>query len=165
MGQVFYPVDCNLDVVADGEQGAIKNRNYYGPDGMEHCRTKKEPKQPIPTFVETVALLMKVTDPATWTHHVLKPDSAREPTRQVQHRRESEQRADAALHTDARCALCMARVGNSTSTTHSRWPLAPKLHRTVPEHASALSAVIHRHRHWRGTEVFLERVRRILCIV
>jgi hypothetical protein len=28
---------------------------------MEHCRTKKEPKQPIPTFVETLALLMKVS--------------------------------------------------------------------------------------------------------
>lgn len=27
---------------------------------MEHLRTVKEPKQPIPTFVETVALLMKV---------------------------------------------------------------------------------------------------------
>ncbi|KAJ6502483.1 PLC-like phosphodiesterase [Mycena sanguinolenta] len=39
--------------------GAIKDCNWYGPDGMEHARTKKEPKQSIPTFVETLALLMK----------------------------------------------------------------------------------------------------------
>ena len=41
-------------------QGLIREKNWYGPDGMEHARTKKEPKQSIPTFVETVALLMKV---------------------------------------------------------------------------------------------------------
>lgn len=40
--------------------GLIRERKWYGPDGMEHARTKKEPKQSIPTFVETVALLMKV---------------------------------------------------------------------------------------------------------
>ncbi|KAJ7109446.1 PLC-like phosphodiesterase [Mycena epipterygia] len=39
--------------------GAIKDCNWYGPDGMEHARTKKEPKQSIPTFAETVTLLMK----------------------------------------------------------------------------------------------------------
>ncbi|KAF7294875.1 GP-PDE domain-containing protein [Mycena indigotica] len=39
--------------------GEIKNRNWYGQDGMEHARTKKEPKQAIPTFPETLALLMK----------------------------------------------------------------------------------------------------------
>lgn len=40
--------------------GNIRDRNWYGPDGMEHLRTTKEPKQAIPTFAETVALLMKV---------------------------------------------------------------------------------------------------------
>ncbi|KAJ7596457.1 PLC-like phosphodiesterase [Mycena floridula] len=40
-------------------QGFIKDCDWYGPDGMEHARTKKEPKQSIPTFVETVELLMK----------------------------------------------------------------------------------------------------------
>ena len=40
--------------------GFIKERNWYGEDGMEHLRTIKEPKQSIPTFAETVALLMKV---------------------------------------------------------------------------------------------------------
>ncbi|KAJ7111584.1 PLC-like phosphodiesterase [Mycena crocata] len=39
--------------------GTIKECDWYGPDGMEHARTKKEPKQSIPTFAETVALLMK----------------------------------------------------------------------------------------------------------
>ncbi|KAJ7429199.1 PLC-like phosphodiesterase [Mycena galericulata] len=39
--------------------GTIKECNWYGPDGMEHARTKKEPQQSIPTFAETVALLMK----------------------------------------------------------------------------------------------------------
>ncbi|KAF8165680.1 PLC-like phosphodiesterase [Crassisporium funariophilum] len=38
--------------------GHIKLRQWYGEDGMQHVRTKKEPKQPIPTFAETVALLM-----------------------------------------------------------------------------------------------------------
>ena len=40
--------------------GKIKEQNWYGPDGMEQLRTSKEPKQSIPTFAETVALLMKV---------------------------------------------------------------------------------------------------------
>ncbi|KAF9266177.1 PLC-like phosphodiesterase [Marasmius fiardii PR-910] len=39
--------------------GHIRSRNWYGQDGMEHVRTIKEPKQAIPTFVETIALLMK----------------------------------------------------------------------------------------------------------
>ncbi|KAF5321274.1 hypothetical protein D9619_000550 [Psilocybe cf. subviscida] len=33
--------------------GNIKERNWYGEDGMEHVRTVKEPKQAIPTFAET----------------------------------------------------------------------------------------------------------------
>jgi hypothetical protein len=40
--------------------GYIKERVWYGQDGLEHVRTVKEPKQPIPTFVETLKLLMKV---------------------------------------------------------------------------------------------------------
>ncbi|KAJ6596963.1 PLC-like phosphodiesterase [Mycena vulgaris] len=39
--------------------GVIKDSNWYGPDGMQHARTKKEPAQSIPTFAETVALLMQ----------------------------------------------------------------------------------------------------------
>jgi len=39
--------------------GYIKERTWHGHDGMEHVRTVKEPKQPIPTFIETLELLMK----------------------------------------------------------------------------------------------------------
>lgn len=41
--------------------GQIKERNWFGKDGMQHVRTRKEPKQPIPTFAETVELLMKAS--------------------------------------------------------------------------------------------------------
>ncbi len=40
--------------------GKIKEQNWYGPDGMQHLRTKAKPEQSIPTFPETVELLMKV---------------------------------------------------------------------------------------------------------
>jgi glycerophosphoryl diester phosphodiesterase len=40
--------------------GRINERDWYGRDGMEHARTVKEPKQSIPTFFETLTLLMKV---------------------------------------------------------------------------------------------------------
>jgi hypothetical protein len=40
--------------------GQIKERAWYGDDGMQHVRTIKEPIQSIPTFAETIALLMKV---------------------------------------------------------------------------------------------------------
>lgn len=33
---------------------------WYGENGMENVRTLKEPKQSIPTFAETVTLLMLV---------------------------------------------------------------------------------------------------------
>jgi len=39
--------------------GQIKERNWFGKDGMQHVRTRKEPRQPIPTFAETIELLMK----------------------------------------------------------------------------------------------------------
>lgn len=38
--------------------GLIKERNWFGEDGMEHCRTLKEPKQPMPTFAQLIELLM-----------------------------------------------------------------------------------------------------------
>lgn len=41
--------------------GHIKDRQWYGQDGMEHVRTRKEPKQSIPTFAETIALLMQAS--------------------------------------------------------------------------------------------------------
>jgi len=42
-----------------GSKGFIRERNWYGENGMEHLRTIKEPRQSIPTFSETIALLMK----------------------------------------------------------------------------------------------------------
>lgn len=42
-----------------GSPGLIRERNWHGENGMEHCRTIKEPKQPIPTFAETISLLMR----------------------------------------------------------------------------------------------------------
>ncbi|KDR84085.1 hypothetical protein GALMADRAFT_236736 [Galerina marginata CBS 339.88] len=56
--------DPALDRTTDSK-GQIKERTWYGADGMQHVRTIKEPKQSIPTFAETVALLMKPEN-----HHV-----------------------------------------------------------------------------------------------
>ncbi|KAJ6515363.1 PLC-like phosphodiesterase, partial [Mycena sanguinolenta] len=39
--------------------GKIRERNWYGADGMESVRTTQEPHQPIPTFAESIALLMR----------------------------------------------------------------------------------------------------------
>ncbi|KAI0092135.1 PLC-like phosphodiesterase [Irpex rosettiformis] len=57
-GVVVMFHDPSLNRTTNGT-GLIKERNWYGEDGMEHLRTVKEPKQSIPTFAETVALLMK----------------------------------------------------------------------------------------------------------
>ncbi|KAJ3503150.1 hypothetical protein NLJ89_g8560 [Agrocybe chaxingu] len=40
-------------------KGQIKERSWYGENGMQHVRTIKEPKQSIPTFAETIELLMR----------------------------------------------------------------------------------------------------------
>lgn len=50
----------NLDGAYVFASGLIREKNWYGFEGMEQARTKKEPKQAIPTFAETVELLMKV---------------------------------------------------------------------------------------------------------
>ncbi|KAJ7129188.1 PLC-like phosphodiesterase [Mycena epipterygia] len=39
-------------------KGQIRERKWNGVDGMRHVRTAKEPHQSIPTFEETIALLM-----------------------------------------------------------------------------------------------------------
>ena len=46
-----------------GAIGRIKEHKWYGPNGMQQLRTKKEPKQPIPTFDETIELFMRVRSP------------------------------------------------------------------------------------------------------
>ncbi|KAJ3998339.1 PLC-like phosphodiesterase [Lentinula boryana] len=50
----------NLSRTTDST-GAIKDRTWYGENGMEHVRTVKEPKQSIPTFAETITLLMQAS--------------------------------------------------------------------------------------------------------
>ncbi|TFK28542.1 PLC-like phosphodiesterase [Coprinopsis marcescibilis] len=50
--------DPDLSRTTNGK-GKIKERNWHGPDGMQHIKTKKEPIQSIPTFAETIAFLMK----------------------------------------------------------------------------------------------------------
>ncbi|CCM01748.1 uncharacterized protein FIBRA_03814 [Fibroporia radiculosa] len=50
--------DPALDRTTNGK-GFISEQKWYGADGMEQLRTVKEPKQAIPTFAETVAMLMK----------------------------------------------------------------------------------------------------------
>jgi len=50
--------DPSLERTTDSK-GLIRERNWCGSDGMVHVRTVKEPKQSIPTFKETLGLLMK----------------------------------------------------------------------------------------------------------
>jgi len=50
--------DPTLERTTDGK-GAIRENKWYGEGGMEHLRTRKEPHLPIPTFAQTVELLMK----------------------------------------------------------------------------------------------------------
>lgn len=38
----------------------IRTSNWHGEQGIHQARTIKAPRQSIPTFVETVELLMKV---------------------------------------------------------------------------------------------------------
>ncbi|EIW76202.1 PLC-like phosphodiesterase [Coniophora puteana RWD-64-598 SS2] len=57
-GVVVMFHDPALDRTTNGT-GLIRERDWYGPDGMERLLTVKEPQQAIPTFAETVELLMK----------------------------------------------------------------------------------------------------------
>lgn len=50
--------DPALDRTTDGK-GLIREQNWYGDNGMQNLRTVKKPAQSIPTFAETVELLMK----------------------------------------------------------------------------------------------------------
>ncbi|KAF5387680.1 hypothetical protein D9615_000752 [Tricholomella constricta] len=52
-------VSADNVVVMFHDPGQIKERDWHGEQGMQHVRTVKEPKQAIPTFAETVALLMR----------------------------------------------------------------------------------------------------------
>ncbi|RPD66866.1 PLC-like phosphodiesterase [Lentinus tigrinus ALCF2SS1-7] len=50
--------DPTLERTTNGK-GKIKEQNWYGSDGMQHLRTTAKPEQSIPTFAETVELLMR----------------------------------------------------------------------------------------------------------
>ncbi|KAF9644499.1 PLC-like phosphodiesterase [Thelephora ganbajun] len=50
--------DPTLERTTDGK-GVIREMKWYGEGGMEHARTLKEPHQAIPTFAQTIELLMK----------------------------------------------------------------------------------------------------------
>lgn len=60
---------------------------WCGEGGMEHVRTLKEPRQAIPTFAQTIELLMKVNEypeaPPVWLIRIHMILTAREPTRKV----------------------------------------------------------------------------------
>ncbi|KAJ8453474.1 hypothetical protein ONZ51_g13578 [Trametes cubensis] len=62
--------DPTLDRTTNGT-GNIRDQNWYGPNGMEYLRTTKEPQQPIPTFAQTVELLMKVHPSSVLPPHTL----------------------------------------------------------------------------------------------
>jgi len=50
--------DANLKRTTNAE-GLINEQNWYGVDGIQHVKTLKEPHQSIPTYVDTLNLLMK----------------------------------------------------------------------------------------------------------
>jgi len=50
--------DPALERTTDSK-GLIRERVWYGEQGMEHIRTLKEPNQPIPTFADAINLLMQ----------------------------------------------------------------------------------------------------------
>ncbi|KAF9478389.1 PLC-like phosphodiesterase [Pholiota conissans] len=57
-GVVVMFHDPVLDRVTDST-GRIKDQNWNGENGLQHVRTKKEPKQAIPTFAQAIELLMR----------------------------------------------------------------------------------------------------------
>jgi len=64
--QLFWYVGCaNVEhpaplLILVLVAGLIRERVWHGENGMEHVRTLTEPALPIPTFAETIQLLMKV---------------------------------------------------------------------------------------------------------
>lgn len=128
--------------------GRIKDRTWYGENGMQHVRTVKEPKQPIPTFVETVELLMKVgllpfqyisLISACFLLHV-----AREPACQVQRRRQDLERPREIVQAHARNYICSTFMGNGSSTPYPTRTLASKVSAGSDEDIAVLSQVVSR---------------------
>ncbi|TCD68489.1 hypothetical protein EIP91_010664 [Steccherinum ochraceum] len=73
--------DPSLDRTTNGK-GLIREQSWHGPEGMEHLRTIKEPKQSIPTFANAVELLMRLSSlvPLSYRHftcHFVNADTTR----------------------------------------------------------------------------------------
>ncbi|KAF8645508.1 hypothetical protein AX16_007793 [Volvariella volvacea WC 439] len=66
--------DPALGRTTDGT-GLIREKNWNGESGMQHVRTKKEPKQAIPTFEQTVALLMRPENRHAYFNVDVKPQN------------------------------------------------------------------------------------------
>ncbi|KAG2042152.1 PLC-like phosphodiesterase [Suillus americanus] len=58
-GVVIMFHDPDLERTTGSKGCLIRERHWYGENGMENLRTVKQPQQCIPTFVQTIALLMK----------------------------------------------------------------------------------------------------------
>ena len=137
--------------------GTIRERNWFGKDGMEHVRTVKEPKQTIPTFSQTVELLMKVrplSESAPRPFLPLQP-SAREPPRQIQRGRQGSERPGEAVHAHAQDHLRAAWVGNAAGAADLARSMAPTVRCRRQDGSALSSAVIYRQQREPREEVLL----------
>lgn len=66
--------DPTLERTTDGK-GLIYEHPYYGPDGIEHLRTVKQPAQQIPTFNQICDLLMRPECKHVKLNLDIKPDN------------------------------------------------------------------------------------------
>ncbi|KAN0066156.1 hypothetical protein ACQY0O_000250 [Thecaphora frezii] len=66
--------DPSLERTTDGK-GLIYERPYYGDNGVEHVRTRKEPRQQIPTFKQVCDLLMRADCKHVKLNLDIKPDN------------------------------------------------------------------------------------------
>jgi phosphatidylglycerol phospholipase C len=104
-------------------EGFIKDRNWHGEEGMEHARTIQEPKQPIPTFVETIALLMKVSCLQSQARKHTRASHIKQPKPENQHVTFN---VDVKVQNDPDRLFSLM---NDIITSHSDWEtlLAPRL--------------------------------------
>lgn len=142
---------------------------------MEHLRTRKTPKQSIPTFAETVTLLMLVRppnqrSPLLNTQFAVSPLSslshdqfvAGEPPCQVQHRREGAEQPGAAVHADGQDHQDSAGVGDGARAAAAPRSMAPSLPPPRQNAPAVLPEVIYRHQPRYRAQILLGRRRRVL---
>ncbi|KAF8204669.1 PLC-like phosphodiesterase [Pholiota molesta] len=136
--------DPVLDRVTDSQVRHIKDQNWYGDNGMQHVRTKKSPKQAIPTFAQTVELLMRPENQHVKFNIDVKAEN--DPLRLF--------------------ALCTrrsprSRTSDAPRAAHPARAVAPALHRAGEGAAAVLPPVVHREQHvyarkyfWRECDAF-----------